>query len=102
MEGLLREFHISDYGTWGEKLCTKSAKGIRTRLWPSKRVNALDRRIPNAQKKSFSITSKGKSLLLGTIISSFRFANSFATNSFTPNVVFSSWLPAMKYFYQHN
>ena len=73
-----------------EKDLTKSASGITTRFSLRRRENALDLRIPNAQKKSSSVIGEGKSFLLGSMISFCSLRNSFCTYSFTPNVVFRS------------
>lgn len=73
-----------------EKVLTKSASGITTRFSLRRRENALDLRIPNAQKKSSSVTGEGKSFLLGRMISFSSFRHSFFTYSFTDSVVFRS------------
>lgn len=69
---------------------TKSARGITTRFSLRRRENALDLRIPNAQKKSSSVIGNGKSFLLGSMISSSSLRNSLRTYSFTASVVLRS------------
>lgn len=76
-----------------KKCFTKSTRGIKTRFWPRRRENALDLSIPNAQKNSSNVIGEVKSCLLGEMISSSTFWNSFCTYSFTLNVVLKSWVP---------